>query len=40
MLTLILQMFGIIAIAAYLLYRVIKNMDDPAVSEKTRQRYQ
>lgn len=40
MLTLILQMFGVIAIAACLLYRVIKNMDDPAVSEKTRQRYQ
>ena len=40
MLILILQMSGVIAIAAYILYRVIKNMDDPAVSERTRQHYQ
>lgn len=40
MLTLILQMLGIIAITAYILYRVVKKMDDPAISEKTRQRYQ
>lgn len=40
MLTLILQMFGIIAIVTYVFYRVVKKMDGPAVSEKTRQRYQ
>lgn len=40
MLTLILQMLGVIAIVTYIFYRVVKKMDDPAVSEKTRQRYQ
>lgn len=40
MFVLILQMIGLIAITVLVFCKVCSKMDDPAVSEKTRQRYQ